>query len=452
MGGMKQKKRKDYWYLLSLLLLTIAIAASCGGGKGEGVQPAPETGCIPDMPVSSGLFTSPPTAIGNVAGIVPLGNVDSGGHVIPVNHMYLQFPGPYGGGSSSYPVYSMAAGRIFMLERQKKELVPEWDYSVWIYNTCNVSSYLFHFHSLSTKIQDFITTYNIPWQDLSGSGTFWIMLLGQSGAPMLNVAAGEELGIVKNYRYSWDVGVVDKRFTNGTFVNPSPNRYPGFKDSAALFPNISGDMGVYDFLGNIYLNAGCFIDYMSDAGGMKTAWFDRLASTPKSCGKVGWDEHGTLQGVWFNPAIDSLGLVRDYEVAALTIVPDNLNPTTKVQIGWGNASNGVTTPSLAILDPITWSPPISGVTQIKNTFKTVMDKTIGAVVNPDPATVKNGTTVCYDLPYFVGTNNRYNYILFRIRTDNTTMEVKYDPTEEITPKCSTITFPPVDSTWVTYIR
>lgn len=33
---MKQKKRKDCWYLLSLLLLTIAIAASCGGGGGGG--------------------------------------------------------------------------------------------------------------------------------------------------------------------------------------------------------------------------------------------------------------------------------------------------------------------------------------------------------------------------------------------------------------------------------
>lgn len=448
-----------HYRLLLTLALTILLALfnACGGGAGgeTGDGSGSSSACTPDIPVSAGLFTSPPTNIANIADVIPLGNMNpGGGHVIPVNHMYLSYPFPAGGGALSYLVHAMASGRIFMLMRDTVSSSTDYDYSIYINHTCSVTSYFIHLHGLSRRIQDYIAAHAIPWQDISGSGTGpWIMFLGQAGgAPMLNVSAGEELGITKNYSHSWDAGVIDKRYLSGAFINTSANRYPHFSDFMPLFLSVTVDMSVYPFLGNQYLNAGCFIDYMSSAGGLKAAWFAKLSSTPQDCGRVGWDSPGYLQGVWFNPAIDTIGLKMDHEVAALAIVPDNLNPTTKVQIGWGNASNGSTLPSLALLDPSAWTPPISGVTQISNPFKTYMDNASVAIVNPNPANVKAGVTVCYDLQYNSSGGTRYNYIMFHM-TDSTTLKVKYEPTEQLALQCRTLLpLPLSDASWKTYIR
>ncbi len=436
-----------------ILLLSMAVFSACGSRSGT--APMSGTECIPDIAVSAGLFISPPTDISNITGIVPLGNMNPGSnHVLPVDHMYLKYPVPEGGGSLSYPVYAMAKGKLFGLFRKKVGSMPDYAYQISINHTCSVSSYFDHVHGLSARIQDYLTTNAVPWYDISGTGGGpWILFLGQpGGAPMLPVDAGEQLGITKNYTGSWDVGVIDKRSASGTFANPSIRRYPNYTDLFPLLvPSAGIDMSVYGFLGNAQMNAACFIDYLSDAGGMRTDWFNMLVSTPKSCGMMGWDTQGYLQGVWFNPAIDADPWpFLDIDTSALTIIPDNFSPLMRVQIGWGTAASASVYPALALLDPATWSPPILDVDQIALPFTVTKDIAPGAVVNPDPAAVGAGMTVCYDLPYNAGTN--YNYVLFHM-TDSTTVKVKYDPTAYTMSKCASFSgFPPVDATWVTYIR
>ncbi len=420
---------------------------------GNGYTPPP---CTPDIPVSAGLLSSPPTEIANVAGVVPLGNLNPGGHhALSVDHMYILYPATgHLPGTDSYPVYAMAIGRIFSIYRQQKIGRPDYDYLVSLEHTCSVTSRFDHIHGLSARIQDYLTATGAQWQDMSGLGTGpWILLLGQPGGPaMLDVAAGEQLGITRNYGANWDVGIVDKRFVSGAFANTSYTRYPKFSDYMSQLPNLAVDPNVYDFLGTQSLNAGCFIDYLSTAGGLQSIWFNLLLSSPKGCGAVGWDTPGYLRGAWFNPAIDGTPWPAfDIDVAALSILPDNLNPGTTVQIGWGNAAGSwsAADSSLALLDPSQWSPPITGQNQIAQPFKVLMDTAPAATVNPDPSRVGVGTTVCYDLPH----NGGYDYVLFHL-TDATHLRAKYVPGGYPSSQCATLSgsFPAADSTWPAYIR
>ena len=252
------------------------------------------------------------------------------------------------------------------------------------------------------------------------------LMLGQTGtAPMLEVAAGEELGVTRNYSNSWDVGVVDHRFVNGTFANPAPSRFPS--QLAALGEILAGvDPEVYGSVGNQTVNAGCFVEYLTTVGDLRAQWFDKLESSPKGCGRVGWDTPGHLRGVWFHPAIDTAGLLMDLEVAALSIVPDNFSPDSMLQIGWGNASISGSHPELAQLDPSTWTTPLAGVERIYGTFAVAPDSTPGAVVDPDPALVGTGTTVCYDLPFWGFSGPAFDYLLLRL-TDETHLRALYVP-------------------------
>lgn len=446
---------KKFWIaviLLFLLLLIILYWLLCRSGP-----PPPTAACTPDVPVSAGLLTSAPTDIANVASVIPLGNLNPGGmHVLSVDHMYLSYPVPAGAGSLSYPVHNMAAGQLFSIFRQQKPDRPDYDYQIFIKHTCSVYTYFDHLHGLSPAIEAYLTGNSVPWLDLSGSGAGpWMLFLGQSGgAAMLPLTGGEQVGITKNYSHSWDVGVVDTRQTNGTFANPSATRYPSFSDYTPLFPAFSGiDLSIYN-LGNKMRNAACFIDYLDNSSGMQTAWHDKLASTPKGCGSVGWDTPGRLRGAWFNPALDTLPtVVMDNEVAALSILPDNRNPTTRTQIGFGNAAGGVTVPSLALLDPSTGTPPVSA-PQIAQAFFISHDTTPGAVVNPDPAGVGPGVTVCYDLAYFAASaGQKYNILLLHMN-DTTHLKIKYDPTPHPSAQCSALAaaFPEVDAAWVGYVR
>lgn len=433
-------------------LITISALTACGGSNNSAPSPTnPSAACAPDVPVAAGLFTSPPTDINQVSGVRPLGNLNpGGGHVLSVDHMYLNYATPNGGGTDIVPVYAMGDGEIIYLIKSTDP--GGYDYELHIKHSCSVASYFIHLHGLSPDVEAFISTRGGVWQDISGTGDGpWLMFLGQpGGAPTMPVAAGDPVGITRNYSVSWDVGVIDKRFVSGSFLNSSPRRYPDIQDFLAVMPTIDVDYGVYQ-VGHRSFNAACFLDYLDNSTGMRDVWFDKLTSTPRTCGQVGWDVSGRLSGAWFNPAIDAAGpeVLFDIEAGALSIIPDNYNPLHRVQIGFGNDS-GDTTPSLALLDPSTWSPPIAGVDQIRQPFFIASNPLLLATVNPDPAVVDVGKTVCYDLPYWTGD---YNYVLFHM-TDSTTLRVKYDPTDYTTAQCTGLSasYPVVDDSWGTYIR
>jgi len=390
----------------------------------------------PVPPPDDALFTHAPTEIANTTGVRPLGNLNpGGGHVLAVDHMYIDYPFPDTGGAFSYPVYAMADGEIVMLFQQQVPGRPDFDYQVFIRHNSAVTSYFDHLHGLSSRIMAHIASVPDPWISIPGSDSR-VMFLGQLGAPdPLPVQVGEQVGITKSYSFSWDVGVVDKR-VRGHFAGHGPRRYPDFQD----FMKLLGFEIDPPFAGNKTINAVCFIDYMEPA--LKAAWFELLLSDPKTCGSDAWDVDGRLRGAWFNPAVDAAAEppLFELEYAALSIIPYNLAPTTRGQIGAGSGN------PYAALDPAGAYP------QLRNPFIIEINAAAGARINPDPAAVRPTTgTVCYDLSYNDGGMTRYNTMLFHM-LDARRLAIKYDPAPSDSPRCGSIALSEPDSTWVTYER
>ena len=93
------------------------------------------------------------------------------------------------------------------------------------------------------------------------------------------------------------------------------------------------------------------------------------------------------------------------------------------------------------------------VERIYGTFAVAPDSTPGAVVDPDPALVGTGTTVCYDLPFWGSSGPAFDYLLLRL-TDETHLRALYVPGAYATGQCSALegSFPEVDDGWAQFIR
>jgi hypothetical protein len=391
----------------------------------------------PVPPPDSALFTHAPTDIANTTGVIPLGNLNpGGGHVLAVDHMYITYPFPHTGGAYSYPVYAMADGEVVSLLRQQVPGRPDFDYQIFIRHNDAVTSYFDHLHGLSSRIMDHIASAPDSSWISPGGANFRIMVLGELGAPdPLPVYAGEQVGITKSYSFSWDVGVVDKR-VRGHFAGHGPRRYLSFHD----FLQLLGYKIDPPYAGNKTINAVCFINYMEPS--LKAAWFDLLLSDPKSCGKDAWDIDGRLRGAWFNPAVDTApeSVLFNLDYAALSIIPYNLAPTTRVQIGAGSGN------PYAALDPTGAFP------QLRNPFVIEINTAAGTRINPDPASVRPATgTVCYDLSYNDAGMSRYNTMLFRTLGPRS-VAIKYDPAPHDGPQCGSLGLSEPDSSWVVYER
>jgi hypothetical protein len=386
---------------------------------------------------SMSVFSHGPTDIANVTGVVPLGNLNpGGGHVLAVNHMYLGYPVPVSDGAYAYPVNAMGDGAMVMVIQGQVDGRTDPEYELYISHTPQLTSYFIHIHELSSRLQSFLGTVpEAAWIRLGGVDR--IVLLGQLGAPApLPVVAGEQLGMTRSYSSNWDVGVIDSR-QHAYFEGRGARRYPTFDEYLALL----GVDAQPPLAGQQTINAACFINYLQDD--LRAEWAALLTSTTQGCGRSGWDLPGKLRGAWFNPAVDAASPppLFELESAAVSIIPDNLAPTSRVQIGIASGS------PFAALDPGGSYP------QLRHPLKVTMDQAPGARINPDPAQVGPSTgTVCYDLEYEGDGGRRYNSILFRMLSDRS-VAIKLDPTPSVGPRCSSTALGEPDATWTTtYVR
>lgn len=364
------------------------------------------------------IVFSPPTDLDQVAAIVPLGNLNpGGGHVLPVDHMYLDYLHPASGGTDVVPARAMADGELVMATRTVRSDISEIDYGLYIRHDAYVTSRFDHLYGLSSRLLDYLTRVPGAWLDPGGG--FQMMFLGQLGAPVpLSIHRGEQVGITKSYSSNWDVGVSDNR-VHRQLLGAGTHHFLSLSELAAVL-----GVAIHDpFPGDQTVNAACFLDYLEPA--VRDAWQARLASTPKDCGRNDWDVAGCLRGNWFNPALDTAPSPPIFrrEVAVLSIAPDNLRPLTHVQIGIGSGD------ALSALDPTDAHP------QLDQEFDVSPDRAPGARINPDPANVCTpGVTVCYDLTYQQG-STKYNVLLFQL-TPAGHLRIKYDPAPRLASGCA----------------
>ncbi len=386
-------------------------------------------------------LTAPPANIADVAGIIPLGSSHPGpgsgrGHVMPVNHMYLNYLIPSNGGANAYAVRAPAAGEVVMVNWTHQTTAPTDDYGIYLSFGDALSAWVEHVHELSPALATYLDTYSASWHDVAAFPGFKIMFLGQGAGqpPTLPLAAGDLLGNTRDYTTNWDVGMVDACRTTPS-ANLGPRRYPTLMEMAAAMGIV---LPAPPFPGNKFLNAVCFLDYLSPA--LRPDWQALLVSSPQSCGRVIWDLPGTLQGTWFNPAVDSWpdeSVLFRLEKAAFVIVPSAFLPETEIQISIASGD-----PDFSALDPGGIYP------QLAFAFHVVFDSTPGALVDPPPSAVGPDTTVCYNLPR---TGDPFwDRLYLRLAAATGELAIAYEPLAAANPPCPAPPFP--EPTWDTVYR
>ena len=375
-------------------------------------------------------LTSPPAALADVPGIIPLGSAHPGpgsgmGHVVPVNHMYLNYLFPVNGGADAYDVRAMADGEVVMVNwTHQTSGTPADDYAIYLYFGDALSAWVEHVHELSPALQAYLDTLSGSWHEPFPGAK--ILFLGQAGQPpTLAVAAGDLLGRTRDYTSSWDVGMVDACRTTLP-INLGPRRYPTWIELAAAAGIV---LPAPPFPGNRGYNAVCFYDYLSP--GLRPAWQALLDATPQNCGRVIWDLPGTIQGTWFNPALDAspdASVLFRLEKAAFGIVPSALAAETEIQISIASGD-----PELSALDP-TGSVP-----QVANAFHIVFDPTPGALIDPAPRAVGPNTTVCYNLGH--NGNSLWDRLYLRLDGGTGELAIRYEPLAAASPQCPSPPFP-----------
>jgi hypothetical protein len=375
------------------------------------------------------LFVRPPADLDEVAAVVPLGNVNpapAGGHIRPVNHMYLDYVTPRNGGADLVEVDAMAAGRIVaVLQRQTdvQDVGPVDEYEVWIQHTDEVTSYYDHLHELDARL-------GLPdWRDPTAGwvevGPGRLLFLGLNGArEPVSVHPGQRLGGTRNYFTSWDIGVVDTRHV-GSFLGSGVLRYPSLSEFLAQYISEGGDAPPLGpdqpFPGESFVNSTCFIDYMTPA--MAAQWRAKLVGDG-SCGRPDWDRADSLLGNWYRADVTdpSFANMLAIESNAISFSPYNRDPLNKVQIGIGE--------SFVEHWPSSVPDSVRAAATDRLTRQLVFtpDRTPGSQQNPDPAAVGVGGFACYDVPApeFGGMTHRllvYHHIVDGVEH----VELRYGP-------------------------
>ena len=380
------------------------------------------------------MFTHAPFEFTDTSGVIPLGDLNpGGGHVLPVDHMYVMYPVPDGGGTSLSRVLAMADGQVVMIVEEEVDGLR--DYEVFIRHTSAITSYFIHIHALNANLDGYVTLAPAEaWIEVRPG--FRVLLPGQRGAaPPPAVRGGELVGFTRNYSHAWDVGVINSKIT-GDFIGRGARRYPTLAD----YMRALGIVGVVPpYRGQDTLNAQCFLDYLPEE---LRAAYSRWLTGP-NCGRAGWDVLGTLRGAWFNHTIDDAATppVFQLEGGALSVVPDVNEPDRYVRIALGAGD-------FSAFDP----GPGRTIPQLRNAFRIEMSGVAGARINPDPATtVVGGGPYCYDLSYDSPDGPRFNSVRFFMPTPRR-LRIRYDPTPHALEQCPGMPKELPDGTWADYVR
>jgi hypothetical protein len=385
-------------------LTVFAFLATCvlASGPAES-QAAPHSAAPAQERLATGggrpRFARPPADPSEVAAVIPLGNVNpapDGGHIRPVNHMYLDYVTPRNGGSHLVDVYAMAEGSIVALFQRQTDVQDVGtvdEYQVWIQHTDEVTIYYDHLHELDARLG--LPDWRDPmagWVDV-GPGRF--LFLGLNGArDPVRVHPGQRMGGTRNYFTNWDIGIVDTRHV-GNFLGHGLLRYPTFPEFLAQYNSEGGaapPLGPdQPFPGESFVNSTCFIDYMTPP--LAAQWRAKLVGDG-SCGRPDWDRSGTLLGNWYRADVTTVTFenMMKIEANAISFSPYNRDPLNKVQIGIG--TNFVDNWPAAV------SSLLRDAARDRLTRQLVFtpDRTPGSERNPDPAAVGVGDYACYDIP------------------------------------------------------
>lgn len=331
-----------------------------------------------DLAACSGntVLTAPLADPGTYTTITPLGNTSSyngnTGHVLPVNHLYLNHSGPptTANGSPIEPIPLTAPGNIEIFQVTATDHintagVDQLNDNKLYFAACkDVIFWVDHVTDLSTAITQALTDTN-----KQGCQSIVMDSLTYKSCTYntdIKLSAGTLMG-----KGGADFGAVDYRTKPQAFLRPSAQQY---------------------------LNTVCGLDYFSEP--YKTQMYKKLNTTKTDanglpdCGTDLWDKAGTIQGDWYLPSAPTSG--GGLDTYALAITPLNTDPS-QGNIDWGG--------TLAPADRIDYRMAASG------------------TVNRDPSTITaDGRTYCFE---DISHGYAYAKSVFIQLTDANTLKIQY---------------------------
>lgn len=273
------------------------------------------------------ILNSPIADISTFAGIEPLGNVSSyngnSQHVIPVDHMYVDFKRQGGSTSPQSPtlpatVLSPANIEIFQVsavDYVKNGQVYNHDYTIYFASCKEVVFYYGHINTITKPIQDAMdaaTDKTCPTPNVIDNVTYKSCTYGMT----LKMNSGDKIGTAggpdEKNTVSFDFGTYDSRGKPAAFI-----------DMAYETP--------YN------LHSVCGLDYYPD-GAVKTSLYQKVENTVKNaqgfpdCGTNMQDKENTIQGNWYLPNAPKNGQVPNAQ--AIVFIHKNTNAKNGV-VDWG---------------------------------------------------------------------------------------------------------------------
>jgi hypothetical protein len=285
--------------LFARLPVVALLFVSASAEHGRAAQ-KPKAGPSPSShpcPKGDALFTHPPTQLGALSAIVPLGNLNPAGHTLPSRHVYaypkMTTPGDV---STAVTVPIRAPGRLEIVAVEFHPGAPDW--SLHLKPCKDISLYFFHVQTLAPKIAAAVG-------NIADGG---VKMVDFTAKPVtIMVTPGQLVGHAKIF----DIGLQDFRKAPQPFVNPA--RYAAdFPKLFAAFPDLAKDpiaQAVAKLIVPQALFNRCPIDYFRRK--WKSALEALLADydgAPPASGKPPCHGHmqdvpGTAQGNWFSDLV-----------------------------------------------------------------------------------------------------------------------------------------------------
>lgn len=353
-GKIKGIFKRYWWVVLIVLLAGISFVAILLLNKDKGEERAEENkifdskrnpaldSSLPTCPAdTSQLFTKPFMDGDKPDFIIPLGNSNQSGHVVPVDHVYPTDIGY----EQDVPVYAPTDITLVWVENKQMhnsdtDEITRADYQLNFAPCKGLNLAFIHLKKLSEKLDQAIEDEN------SNCNQDQIMEYGvQEGIPTyyitchpeftkVRLLAGELIGYFTGQTdrdfSGFDIGLYDFNKPSVGFINPE--RYYIETNQTVCF----ADYYIPELREKYYAKLGNYGDF-KETGVSK---FTPVIGEPK-CGKVNHDIAGTLSGNWFKNKIE-MENVTDNE--SLVLIHDNQN-TSLAKLSLANVASFTFTPT-----------------------------------------------------------------------------------------------------------
>lgn len=278
---------------------------------------------LPTCPAdTSGLFTKPFIDGDKPDFIIPLGNSNQEGHVVPVDHVYFNNTGY----EKNMPVYAPSDMTLIWIENKQMhnkntDAVTRDDYQLHFAPCRGLNLAFIHIKKFSEKLDEAVddtgsncvTNQKMDYGTLEGIPTYYITC--HPDFKKIRFSAGEIVGYysgASDKQYSGiDIGLYDYNKPGVGFVNP--NRYYDVTNHTVCFAD--------------YYTPELRSKYLTKFGGLRSKGSDTQVVVKRTaepvCGKIMYDQVGTAAGNWYDHPV-KVKNVTDND--ALILMRDNIEP------------------------------------------------------------------------------------------------------------------------------